>query len=38
MEIIRRLSNRFVLETETGLISRWVWYRLDRREDTPELV
>jgi len=37
MKTIRRLSTRLVLETEAGLVFQWMWYRLDRRQDTSEL-
>ena len=37
MKTIRRLSTRLVLETEAGLVIQWMWYRLDRRQDTSEL-
>ena len=37
MKTIRRLFTRLVLETEAGLVFRWMWYRLNRRQDTPEL-
>ena len=37
IKTIRQLSTRLVLETEAGLVSQWMWYRLDRRQDTSEL-
>jgi hypothetical protein len=37
MKTTRRLSTRLVLETEAGLVIQWMWYCLDRRQDTSEL-
>jgi hypothetical protein len=37
MKTIRRLPTRLVLETEAGLVSQRLWYRLGRRQDTSEL-